>query len=151
MKRRARKRQSAELTSSDEQLLSLSRAVAILTKGMFGGFRQTKPVHKIKLEYQKAPVVFGPWKNLHNMKALRRDLIDPLIAAHSGRTFKLMGDGALVEFASAVDAVTCAIEMPKQILANAMRAARKTAGSSSGSASMLVTSSSTATTSMATV
>jgi hypothetical protein len=29
---------------------------------MFGGFRQTKPVHKIKLDYQKAPVVFGPWK-----------------------------------------------------------------------------------------
>ncbi len=35
-----------------------------------------------------------------------RDLLDPLIAAHSGRTVKLMGDGALVEFASAVDAVT---------------------------------------------
>ena len=52
---------------------------------------------------------------LARLKALRRDLIDPLIAAHSGRTFKLMGDGALVEFASAVDAVTCAIEMQKQI------------------------------------
>ncbi len=37
---------------------------------------------------------------------MRRDLLDPLIAAHSGRTFKLMGDGALVEFGSAVDAVT---------------------------------------------
>ena len=87
---------------------------------------------------------------LARLKALRRDLIDPMIAAHSGRTFKLMGDGALVEFASAVDAVTCAIEMQSRF-ANAMRAARKTAGSSSGSASMLVTSSSMATTSMATV
>ena len=41
---------------------------------------------------------------LARLKAMRRDLVDPLIAAHSGRTFKLMGDGALVEFGSAVDA-----------------------------------------------
>jgi adenylate cyclase len=52
---------------------------------------------------------------LARLKALRRDLMDPLIAAHSGRTVKLMGDGALVEFASAVDAVTCAIEVQKQV------------------------------------
>jgi adenylate cyclase len=52
---------------------------------------------------------------LARLKAMRRDIIDPLIAAHSGRTFKLMGDGALVEFASAVDAVTCAIEVQKQV------------------------------------
>jgi hypothetical protein len=56
------KSQGAESTTSDEQLLPLSRAVALLTKGMFGGFRQTKPVHKIKLDFQKAPVSFGPWK-----------------------------------------------------------------------------------------
>ena len=52
---------------------------------------------------------------LARLKAIRRDLVDPLVAAHSGRTFKLMGDGALVEFASAVDAVTCAIEIQKQV------------------------------------
>src|ERR1700730_3555361 len=52
---------------------------------------------------------------LARLKAMRRDLVDPLIAAHSGRTFKLMGDGALVEFASAVDAVTCAVEVQKQV------------------------------------
>jgi adenylate cyclase len=52
---------------------------------------------------------------LARLKALRRDLMDPLIAAHSGRTVKLMGDGALVEFASAVDAVTCAIAVQKQV------------------------------------
>src|ERR1700730_4762558 len=52
---------------------------------------------------------------LARLKALRHDLVDPLIAAHSGRTFKLMGDGALVEFASAVDAVTCAIAVQKQV------------------------------------
>jgi adenylate cyclase len=52
---------------------------------------------------------------LARLKAMRRDIFDPLIAAHSGRTFKLMGDGALVEFGSAVDAVTCAIEVQKQV------------------------------------
>jgi class 3 adenylate cyclase len=46
---------------------------------------------------------------------LRRDLIDPAIAANSGRIVKLMGDGTLVEFASAVDAVTCAIEIQRQL------------------------------------
>ena len=86
---------------------------------------------------------------LARLKALRRDLIDPLIAAHSGRTVKLMGDGALVEFASAVDAVTCAIEVQNRI-ANAMRPVWNMTPSSSGSESMSVTSSSTATTSMAT-
>src|SRR3984885_14126595 len=49
------------------------------------------------------------------LNALRRELIDPAIAAHSGRIVKLMGNGALVEFASAVDAVTCAIEIQKQL------------------------------------
>ena len=53
--------------------------------------------------------------DLARLKAMRRDIIDPLIAAHWGRTFKLMGDGALVEFASAVDAVTCAIQVQKQV------------------------------------
>ena len=52
---------------------------------------------------------------LARLKAMRRDLIDPTIAAHSGRTIKLMGDGSLVEFASVVDAVTCAFEIQKLI------------------------------------
>jgi adenylate cyclase len=38
---------------------------------------------------------------LKRLKAIWRDLIDPAIAAHSGRIVKLMGDGALVEFVSA--------------------------------------------------
>jgi adenylate cyclase len=52
---------------------------------------------------------------LSRLNALRRELIDPAIAAHSGRIVKLIGDGALVEFASAVDAVTCAIEIQRQL------------------------------------
>jgi TolB-like protein len=44
------------------------------------------------------------------LKARRRDLLDPLVARHGGRIFKTTGDGVLVEFASAVNAVRCAIE-----------------------------------------
>ena len=39
----------------------------------------------------------------------RLELIDPTIAAHHGRIVKLMGDGFLVEFASAISAVDCAV------------------------------------------
>jgi adenylate cyclase len=46
---------------------------------------------------------------LVELSALRRELIDPKIAEHGGRTVKLMGDGALVEFASVVDALECAV------------------------------------------
>jgi len=52
---------------------------------------------------------------LARLKALRRDPIDPTIAAYSGRIVKLIGDGALVEFLSAVEAVTCAIEIQKLV------------------------------------
>jgi len=45
------------------------------------------------------------------MRELRRSLVDPAIAAFKGRIVKTTGDGMLVEFASAVDAVTCAAEM----------------------------------------
>lgn len=45
------------------------------------------------------------------LKAHRRELIDPLIAQHQGRIVKAMGDGVLIEFASIVDAVRCAVVM----------------------------------------
>ena len=43
------------------------------------------------------------------LKALRREVVDPAIAGHRGRIVKTTGDGMLVEFASAVDAVNCAM------------------------------------------
>jgi adenylate cyclase len=43
------------------------------------------------------------------LKALRRELLDPKIAEHHGRIVKTTGDGLLVEFASVVDAVRCAV------------------------------------------
>jgi TolB-like protein len=45
------------------------------------------------------------------VKALRKTLIDPKIAEHRGRIVKNTGDGALVEFASAVDAARCAVDI----------------------------------------
>ncbi|MEO3431299.1 adenylate/guanylate cyclase domain-containing protein [Pelagibius sp. CAU 1746] len=47
------------------------------------------------------------------LKAHRAELIDPTIAKHKGRLVKLMGDGALVEFPSAVDAVVCAAALQR--------------------------------------
>lgn len=46
---------------------------------------------------------------LSGLSKLRRDIIEPNIAGHSGRLFKIMGDGFLAEFASAVQAVSCAV------------------------------------------
>ena len=46
---------------------------------------------------------------LARLTALRNDVIEPLVAQHRGRIVKLMGDGLLVEFASVVDAVGCAL------------------------------------------
>jgi adenylate cyclase len=48
---------------------------------------------------------------LEALKALRREIFDPAIASHKGRIVKTTGDGLLVEFASVVDAVTCATEI----------------------------------------
>jgi adenylate cyclase len=48
---------------------------------------------------------------LARLRALRSDLIDPLISVHHGRIVKRTGDGAIVEFRSVVDAVRLAIEV----------------------------------------
>jgi pimeloyl-ACP methyl ester carboxylesterase len=51
------------------------------------------------------------------LKSHRRQLVDRAIAAHHGRIVKVTGDGMLVEFASVVDAVTCAIAIQRGMVA----------------------------------
>jgi TolB-like protein/Flp pilus assembly protein TadD len=47
---------------------------------------------------------------LARLEGLKAEILDPLIAQHRGRVVKLMGDGFLVEFASVVDALICALD-----------------------------------------
>ena len=49
------------------------------------------------------------------LKELRRELADPKIKEHRGRIVKTTGDGLLVEFASVVDAVRCAVEVQQEM------------------------------------
>ena len=54
---------------------------------------------------------------LRALKAHRKGLIDPAIAAHHGRIVKTTGDGLLVEFGSVVDAVACAAAIQRGMIA----------------------------------
>ena len=45
------------------------------------------------------------------LKARRKEVLEPLLARHQGRVFKVTGDGVLLEFASAVNAVQCAVDL----------------------------------------
>jgi TolB-like protein/class 3 adenylate cyclase len=49
------------------------------------------------------------------LKTLRRELADPKIKEHRGRIVKTTGDGLLIEFASVVDAVRCAVEVQREM------------------------------------
>src|SRR3954471_15413105 len=53
---------------------------------------------------------------LRRLKVLRREVIDPSIAAAHGRIVKTMGDGLLVEFSSPLRAVTCAVQIQRAML-----------------------------------
>jgi adenylate cyclase len=52
---------------------------------------------------------------LERLKVLRRAVADPKIKEHRGRVVRTMGDGLLVEFASVVDAVRCAVEVQREM------------------------------------
>jgi class 3 adenylate cyclase/pimeloyl-ACP methyl ester carboxylesterase len=60
---------------------------------------------------------------LERLKAHRRALVDSTIAAHRGRIVKTTGDGALVEFASVVDAVGCAVAIQRGMVSRNANAA----------------------------
>jgi TolB-like protein len=54
---------------------------------------------------------------LATLKDRRKAILEPLVANHRGRLFKVMGDGVLVEFASAVNAVQCALDLQRDMAA----------------------------------
>jgi class 3 adenylate cyclase len=51
------------------------------------------------------------------LKSRRKNALDPLVAKHQGRIFKMTGDGVLVEFGSAADAVQCAVDLQQGMAA----------------------------------
>ena len=63
---------------------------------------------------------------LARLKAVRRELADPKIKEHLGRIVKTTGDGLLIEFASVVDAVRCAVEVQREMAECRGFACRKT-------------------------
>ena len=77
-------------------------------------------------------------RTLARLKAHRREFVEPLIAEYQGRVVKLMGDGALVEFASVVDAVRCAV-LIQQGWPSARPTSPRPSASASGSASTSAT------------
>ena len=54
------------------------------------------------------------------LRQLRTELFAPTVDDHNGKIVKSMGDGWLVEFASVIDAVTCAIEVQERLVGNAI-------------------------------
>jgi adenylate cyclase len=61
-------------------------------------------------------------------KDRRGEILAPLVAHHRGRIVKLMGDGVLVEYASAVNALDCAVELQKSMIAAAAGKGRRRIG-----------------------
>jgi adenylate cyclase len=64
-------------------------------------------------------------RTLARLRGLRGDLIDPAIAAHKGRIVKRTGDGSIIEFRSAVDAVRCGIEIQNGLIERHPRRRRR--------------------------
>src|SRR5215207_5669085 len=55
---------------------------------------------------------------LKRLKTTQRDLVEPRVREHHGRIVKTTGDGFLIEFASPLDAVRCALEVQEAVSAN---------------------------------
>src|ERR1700752_4175808 len=69
----------------------------------------------------------GEAGTLAALKRHRETVFDPAVAAHNGRIVKLIGDGAIVEFASVIDAVNCALSVQRSdATASAQSASRPT-------------------------
>jgi adenylate cyclase len=53
---------------------------------------------------------------LRALKTVRKEIVDPAVAAYGGRIVKTTGDGLLVDFASVVDAVACAVAIQRKMI-----------------------------------
>src|SRR5215207_4760907 len=51
------------------------------------------------------------------LRAMRQDVLEPLLSEYRGRIVKLMGDGIIVEFGSVVSAVACAAALQERLAA----------------------------------
>src|SRR5262249_8725773 len=49
------------------------------------------------------------------LRQRRKEVLEPLLAKYAGRLIKLMGDGVMVEFASVVNSVQCAVELQREM------------------------------------
>src|SRR5688572_14492663 len=54
---------------------------------------------------------------LNAVRSARSEIIDPILRQHAGRVVKEMGDGLLVEFASALNATTAALDLQRKMIA----------------------------------
>ena len=82
-------------------------------------------MHKDQVDRRLAAIFFGDIAGysrlmgadeegtLRQLKAHRKELVDPKITEHRGRIVKTTGDGMLVEFVSVVDAVRCAVDIQR--------------------------------------
>ena len=59
---------------------------------------------------------------LELLRSCRKELIEPLVSEHRGRVVKLLGDGLICEFASVVDAVSCAASIQQELSRRAVAA-----------------------------
>jgi adenylate cyclase len=59
---------------------------------------------------------------LAQLRSHREELVNPTIAKHHGRVVKLVGDGVLVEFGSAAEAVRCPISLQEGMASRILRA-----------------------------
>jgi adenylate cyclase len=71
------------------------RLVAILVADVVG--------YSLLVEVDEAGTLAG-------LRTRRAEILQPLVAKHNGRIVKLMGDGVLIEFASAVSGIQCAVQ-----------------------------------------
>ena len=74
-------------------------------------------------------MVTNEGETLARLKALRNELIDPVIVRHRGEVLKWTGDGAYIRFDSVLDTIRCAVEVQRaksMTISDSLRLMRRT-------------------------